>query len=191
MLMQKLQRPGEGQTGANAMPLGTGNGYGPGVNVHQTMPGGMQQTAAPAGRSAPAVKQERTILLRNMFAPEDAKADEDFEQDMKEDITGECAKYGRIEHVKVDKVRMASLRLHVEIHLRAASGWQDVWMSECVRVCLLCCQNSMGLVYLKFEAVAAGAAALNALNGRWFAGKMITAEFYNEAQYNTKFGLSS
>jgi RNA-binding protein 39 len=50
-------------------------------------------------------------------------------------------------------------------------------------------QNSMGLVYIKFEAVAAGAAALNSLNGRWFAGKMISAEFYNEAQYNAKFGL--
>lgn len=71
----------------------------------------------------------------------------------------------------------------------------------CVLVCLwrgsvTCCdflagslQNSMGLVYLKFEAVAGGAAALNALNGRWFAGKMISAEFYNEAQYNAKFGL--
>eukprot|EP01045_Picozoa_sp_COSAG04_P009751 COSAG04_NODE_576_length_12493_cov_23.368323_4_plen_48_part_00 len=47
----------------------------------------------------------------------------------------------------------------------------------------------MGLVYLKFEAVAAGAAALNALNGRWFGGKMISAEFVAEATYDSKFGL--
>ena len=53
-----------------------------------------------------------TILLRNMFAPEDAKADEDFEEEMKEDIGGECAKYGRIEHVKVDKVRCCPRRTH-------------------------------------------------------------------------------
>ena len=65
----------------------------------------------------------------------------------------------------------------------------DKLMFACVHVWLSCHQNSMGLVYLKFEAVAGGAAALNALNGRWFAGKMITAEFYNEAQYNAKFGL--
>ena len=107
-LMQKLQRPGEGLD----VPGKTVNGYGPGVNVHQTMPGGvgglpMQPAAAavmPRAAPAAAVKQERTILLRNMFAPEDAKADEDFEEEMKEDISGECAKYGRIEHVKVDKV---------------------------------------------------------------------------------------
>ena len=47
----------------------------------------------------------------------------------------------------------------------------------------------MGLVYLKFEAVAAGAAALNALNGRWFGGTMITAEFIPEAAYDSTFGL--
>ena len=138
-LMQKLQRPGAVETGANAAPLGNNaNGYGPGVNVHQTMPGGlpMQNAAAaaaaavaaggamamagggggggvaPAAAAAAAVKQERTILLRNMFAPEDAKADEDFEEEMKEDIGGECAKYGRIEHVKVDKVRCCPRRTH-------------------------------------------------------------------------------
>ena len=82
--------------------------FGTGANALQPMPGSVPQSAA---ASAPAVKQERTILLRNMFAPEDAKADEDFEEEMKEDITGECAKFGRIEHVKVDKVCMVSVYL--------------------------------------------------------------------------------
>jgi RNA-binding protein 39 len=183
--MQKLQRPGEGPTTAGAaMPPAAS--YGTGANALQPMPASMPQSAA---ATAPAVKQERTILLRNMFAPEDAKADEDFEEEMKEDITGECAKFGRIEHVKVDKVCMASLPWPKFHTLRAACCWWscvDERMCACV---VICHQNSMGLVYLKFEAVAGGAAALNALNGRWFAGKMITAEFYNEAQYNAKFGL--
>lgn len=118
--MQKLQRPGEGQAaaGGDVVSGTSANGYGPGMNIHQAAPGGMQNALGAVGGagsvglggSAPAaVKQERTILLRNMFAPEDAKADEGFEEEMKEDIADECAKYGRIEHVKVDKVR---IRVH-------------------------------------------------------------------------------
>jgi len=63
-------------------------------------------------------------------------------------VAEECQKYGRVQHIKVDK-------------------------------------NSMGLVYLKFESVVAGAAALNGLNGRWFGGKMVAAEFVPEAQCET------
>jgi len=103
--------------------------------------------------SPSAVRQERSILLRNMFSPEDARADDEFERDMTQDVAEECQKYGRVQHIKVDK-------------------------------------NSMGLVYLKFESVVAGAAALNGLNGRWFGGKMVAAEFVPEAQYNSKFGIS-
>ena len=91
-LMQKLQRTGDG-SGAPSM-LG-----GP---AQPPMGGLMPQAAGAPG--AAAVKQERTILLRNMFAPEDAKAEENFEEEMKDEIQSECSKYGRVEHVKVDKV---------------------------------------------------------------------------------------
>ena len=142
-LMQKLQRPGEAAAGGQMSAGTNANGYGPGINANQAMPGGMQSTAgmgggAAARGSAPAaVKQERTILLRNMFAPEEAKADEDFEEEMKEDIAGECAKYGRIEHVKVDKVRLGrNLAPHLVRHLlRPSSAGQYVWMSDCVHAC--------------------------------------------------------
>ena len=94
-LMQKLQRTGDG-SGAPSM-LG-----GP---AQPPMGGLMPQAAGAPG--AAAVKQERTILLRNMFAPEDAKAEENFEEEMKDEIQSECSKYGRVEHVKVDKVSPA------------------------------------------------------------------------------------
>jgi hypothetical protein len=32
-----------------------------------------------------------------------SKADEDFEEELQEDVKGECEKYGKITHVKVDK----------------------------------------------------------------------------------------
>ncbi len=128
-MMQKLQRPGEGLTAAGAaMPPAAS--YGTGANALQPLHGSVPQSAA---ASAPPVKQERTILLRNMFAPEDAKADEDFEEEMKEDITGECAKFGRIEHVKVDKVCMVSVYLGPKFRTSHAAWWfTELWMSECV-----------------------------------------------------------
>ena len=51
-------------------------------------------------------------------------------------------------------------------------------------------QNSLGLVYLKFDSVNGAAAALQSLNGRWFGGKMVSAEFQDEKRYNAKFDLA-
>ena len=44
---------------------------------------------------------------------------------------------------------------------------------------LFCCwsRNTAGFVYLQFDSVAAAGKAQQALHGRWFAGKMITATF--------------
>jgi RNA-binding protein 39 len=139
--------------GSNAIPLGTGGGMGGGATWGGAGGAGVMGGGAVAAAAAAApVQQQRTIMLRNMFAPEDAKADEDFERDMTEDVSEECAKFGKLVHIKVDK-------------------------------------NSLGHIYLKFESVVSGATALNALNGRWFGGKMVSAEFQNEANYNAKFGL--
>ncbi|KFM28198.1 RNA-binding protein 39 [Auxenochlorella protothecoides] len=48
---------------------------------------------------------------------------------------------------------------------------------------------SKGFVYLKFVAVPAAAAAVQAMNGRWFAGKQVAAVFQFAAMYNAHFGL--
>eukprot|EP01097_Dermamoeba_algensis_P008578 TRINITY_DN576_c0_g1_i1.p1 TRINITY_DN576_c0_g1~~TRINITY_DN576_c0_g1_i1.p1 ORF type:complete len:273 (-),score=64.90 TRINITY_DN576_c0_g1_i1:91-909(-) len=44
--------------------------------------------------------------------------------------------------------------------------------------------NSEGFVYVKFATIDAAQKALNNLNHRWFAGKMITVEFFPETQYD-------
>lgn len=41
-------------------------------------------------------------------------------------------------------------------------------------------KNSAGHVYIRFADVSSAQKALNSLNHRWFAGKMITAEYYPE-----------
>jgi RNA-binding protein 39 len=83
------------------------------------------------------------MLLKNMFDP--AKETEpNFHLDIQEDVTEECAKYGKV------------LQCHV------------------VR------DSPSGLVYLKFESTDGATKAIQALNGRWFAGKVISAEFIDE-----------
>eukprot|EP00850_Spirogloea_muscicola_P000824 SM000003S11069 [mRNA] locus=s3:599320:604380:- [translate_table: standard] len=48
-------------------------------------------------------------------------------------------------------------------------------------------KNSAGHVYLRFDSATASIAAQRALQGRWFAGKMITATFQTALSYMTKF----
>ncbi|CDH60257.1 splicing factor cc1-like protein [Lichtheimia corymbifera JMRC:FSU:9682] len=50
-------------------------------------------------------------------------------------------------------------------------------------------EDSLGEVYLKFESVESAQNALEALDGRWFGGKQISAVFVPEAIYNAKFSL--
>jgi len=42
------------------------------------------------------------VQLTNMFSPEDAKSEEDFEEDLKRDVAEECGKYGAVVAVHVD-----------------------------------------------------------------------------------------
>ncbi|AQK65332.1 Splicing factor CC1-like [Zea mays] len=48
-------------------------------------------------------------------------------------------------------------------------------------------KNTAGFVYLQFDSVTAAGKAQQALHGRWFAGKMITATFMSDQEYSTKF----
>ncbi|CAN6305055.1 unnamed protein product [Urochloa humidicola] len=48
-------------------------------------------------------------------------------------------------------------------------------------------KDTAGFVYLQFDSVTAAAKAQQALHGRWFAGKMITATFMSAQEYNAKF----
>jgi len=49
--------------------------------------------------------------------------------------------------------------------------------------------RAQGFVYLKFATTQGSMAAQQALNARWFARRMIAAEFQFVAVYNTHFGL--
>jgi len=48
-------------------------------------------------------------------------------------------------------------------------------------------KHSQGFVYLKFGSIPAAQNAINALNGRWFAGRQIVADFVAESVYHHRF----
>lgn len=48
-------------------------------------------------------------------------------------------------------------------------------------------KHTSGFVYLQFDSLMAASKAQQALHGRWFAGKMITATFMSPQEYKTKF----
>ncbi|CAM9558840.1 unnamed protein product [Chrysoparadoxa australica] len=48
-----------------------------------------------------------------------------------------------------------------------------------------------GLVYVMFKATAAAKASAEALQGRWFAGRMVTVDFMPISHYTAKFPETS
>ena len=48
-----------------------------------------------------------------------------------------------------------------------------------------------GLVYLKYQTAAMAAGAVNAMNGRFFGGRQIAAQFMNEDAYYKRFPSAS
>jgi RNA-binding protein 39 len=50
-------------------------------------------------------------------------------------------------------------------------------------------KNSNGFVYIKFGSVPSAQNAINALNGRWFDGRVVSATFFPEGRYNKLFQL--
>eukprot|EP01114_Cavostelium_apophysatum_P009992 TRINITY_DN2335_c0_g1_i1.p1 TRINITY_DN2335_c0_g1~~TRINITY_DN2335_c0_g1_i1.p1 ORF type:complete len:354 (+),score=98.02 TRINITY_DN2335_c0_g1_i1:487-1548(+) len=105
---------------------------------------------APAGPPPP-IEPEPThcVLIKNMFDPA-SESEPNWDQEIKQDVSEECSKFGSIVHVYVDK-------------------------------------DSQGFVYMKFGSIPGAQNAINALNGRWFAGRMIEVDFVPEYIYHNRF----
>lgn len=89
------------------------------------------------------------LVLKNMFNPAE-ETSPDFDVEIGQDVSEECAQFGRVLHVHVEK-------------------------------------NSLGFVYLRFENAQAAAQAAQALHGRWFAGRQVSAEFIAPVMYEAQF----
>ena len=98
-------------------------------------------------------KQESKILvLRNMVGPEDV------DDDLENEITDECGKYGQVEQVVIYKEKQG-----------------DEEEAE-----------TIVKIFVEFLAPNAVGLAMSALNGRYFGGRIVKAEIYDETAYNSK-----
>ncbi|KAL2937042.1 RNA-binding protein 39 [Bienertia sinuspersici] len=189
LLMQKLDRSGTGTSVTGSLATSGVNSSGLSV-ASAPMPGsapGDSSLVAPpaqpsvyplgglpgAGLSAPlgtgtlsmadtmGVPSE-CLLLKNMFDP-NVETEPDFDLDIKDDVRDECAKFGSLKHIFVDKFVSYAVSVFT---------WS---------------RHTEGFVYLKFDNAQAAMNAQRALHGRWFAGKMISATFMLPQDYEAKF----
>ncbi|KAL4443698.1 hypothetical protein ABPG75_011435 [Micractinium tetrahymenae] len=72
----------------------------PQLPSQQQVPSGLAMEQGMLGPASPIPTQ--CLLLKNMFDPAEETA-EDWDREIAEDVAGECAKYGPVEHVYVDK----------------------------------------------------------------------------------------
>ncbi|KAB5547502.1 hypothetical protein DKX38_010908 [Salix brachista] len=110
MLMQKLDRTGIATSIAGSLGVPLLNGTAPNQQAITLPVNGQTNTGAAAFPAlvlpSPAYESigqpSDCLLLKNMFDPA-TETEPDFDLDIKEDVEEECSRYGRVEHVRVDK----------------------------------------------------------------------------------------
>ena len=102
-----------------------------------------------------------------------------WDQDIAGDVKDECSKYGAVGHIHVDRNskvltwRAANLTFNAAKYCSAEPDGSQLVVQ--------------GHVYLKFLRPEGASAAQKSLNGRWFAGRQISADFQFPAVYNNHF----
>ena len=150
-----LGRTGQGiSQSIVAQPTGNGTGT---ISLH---PNDLQRTAEAANLPPPPARKRglfsnptRILLLKNMVGP--GEVDDSLEEETKE----ECAKYGHVERCCVRELPPEQ---------RASQGIPDeeaVW------------------IFVQYTKQASAVAAFRGLSGRFFAGRMLSASFYDEAKF--------
>ncbi|KAL0917628.1 hypothetical protein M5K25_012703 [Dendrobium thyrsiflorum] len=127
MLMQKLDRTGTASSIVESLGVPALNGVPPNQPLIPLPRNG--QATVPAAYPAllattipePIGEPSEFILLKNMFHPS-TETDPDFDLDIKEDVQEECAKFGPLKHISVDKYcNNGSVYLRFESQAAAAS----------------------------------------------------------------------
>ncbi|XP_051134773.1 uncharacterized protein LOC127253979 [Andrographis paniculata] len=97
LLMQKLDRTGaaSSMTGSSAAPVSV-----------PVLPGltsaDLSMPALPVPSADTIGAPSECLLLKNMFDP-NLETEPDFDLDIKEDVSEECSKFGKLKHIHVDK----------------------------------------------------------------------------------------
>ncbi|CAI8010135.1 Poly(U)-binding-splicing factor PUF60, partial [Geodia barretti] len=93
--------------------------------------------------------ESSVIVLRNMVVAED------LDEELEDEVTGECSKYGAVERVVIYQEKQ---------------GVEDD-------------AETIVKIFVMFSKPSEAEAAISSLNGRWFGGKMIKAQMYDQAKF--------
>eukprot|EP00058_Branchiostoma_floridae_P026993 XP_002612484.1 hypothetical protein BRAFLDRAFT_214383 [Branchiostoma floridae] len=177
-----LNMPMASLTGLPTLP-----GAGPGVAAPAgVMPAAGQQQPPPPPVPIPAYATP-CFQLSNMF---DIKMENapNWDMEIRNDVVEECTKHGGVLHVFVDKnsdnVSHDTHSHFVFLSLYQQMGQMPEFTAQSFHHTLFCLQ---GNVYVKCPNIQTAAACVNALHGRWFAGKMIQANYVPIVNYHALF----
>ena len=102
---------------------------------------------------------------------------DDIDDDLEEEVTSECSRYGSVERVLIYQERQgveedAEVIVKIFVVFVTAAGGHYL---ECLWFC-----NHCGIIDL-LEAEE----TVKSLNGRWFGGNVIKAEIYDQVKFNS------
>ena len=118
LLMAKLQRDTPvNEALANIQNMGNPEAVQQYLQAQQAASGGAPE-AAPEGISA---VPTGCLLLRNMFDPAQ-ETDPNFDLEIQEDVGSECAKFGQVQHIFVDKTSKGNVYLKFSSSASAAAA---------------------------------------------------------------------
>lgn len=103
---------------------------------------------------------ESLFILITSWKPS-RETEKDWDKDLAEDVKGECEeKYGKVLAIKVERdSQVKAFQRHTFI----------------AHIIL------QGEIYVKFDSVESAKKAVQALNGRWFGGRQVSAVFISDA----------
>lgn len=117
-------------------------------------------------------RDSKVVILRNMVGPEDV------DETLQEEIQDECSKYGAVDKVVIYKEKQTD---------NDDDEFDDVIVKIFVLFSMssgkLCNDWNIMIIYLNFVSVEADKAS-SALNGRFFAGRLVKAESYDQALFD-------
>ena len=117
--------------------------------------------------------QSRVVVLRNMVSVED------LDEDLEYEVTSECNKYGSVERVVIYQEKQgveedAEVIIKIFVLFTAASGeFSGKGILQHFTV-VFCVQ----FVHAEAEA------AISSLDGRWFGGRVIKADLYDQSKFD-------
>ncbi|GAA5926495.1 uncharacterized protein JCM15063_000291 [Sporobolomyces koalae] len=146
--------------------LGGGHHQGPGGYGPGGAGGGMGMSMGQppasilaAGQQAGEGDPTRVLQILNMVAIEELCSDQDYEEIL-EDVKEECTKFGKVDEVRIPRP------------VRTSQGRVDVKLSEAVK--------DLGKVFVLFENKEGTTAALKAIAGRQFGGRLCICAYASE-----------